>query len=263
MQTAAFTVAQDETHYIRKWVRSHKPHFSRLYILDHDTAGDAADELHDLGRLDDDIHILPVKHDESYDSTWLAQVTRKFQAYLLESYEVVMFSAADEIVVNTNGTLKEYLYDFYDGEPHAVYAAGVEVVHKQAEEPSLDWESPWLAQRSFWYPCRKYTKPVIAKTPVFWRPGWHSASNVPQTDPYVDESLLLVHTHKIDYDYCRSRHRAKTARRWSPEDRNEGPFRHNRVEDPEQLNRWLLSDADNTREYAKLRPIPDQLKGLL
>lgn len=257
MRTAAFTIAQDETRFLSAWAAWHGRYFDDLYVLDHNSRGDSIEVLGDLAVPH---HVCRLHHPRSYDERYLTSVTCKFQQFLLCDYAAVFFSAADELVAFPD---EGYAERFAAGEsPRAVVAAGYEVVHDREHEPAIDFDAALLRQRKWWYPCRRYTKPVLANHSVFWRPGWHRASNVPDRDFDEAGEVRLIHLHRIDYDYCLARHRAKAAREWDPESRNEGVFRHNRVEDPDQLDRWLRCNADDTGSFAELQEIPDEFKEL-
>jgi hypothetical protein len=142
---------------------------------------------------------------------------------------------------------------------------GYEVVHKKDEEPGIPlYATPakLLADRKYWYPCRRYTKPLLANYQVNWQPGWFMATNVPDSQA-PDANLLLIHLHRVDHDMCMAAHREKAARQWNPEDRQDGFFRHNLVDDVEQFNTWMLCNSDRTREAAPLEAIPDEMKEII
>jgi len=257
--TAILTLVQNDTTFTQRWVDYHRQAFDDMYILDHDSQGEAADLLSDIGQTA--ATIIPVHNPHSYDAVWMINVARFFFSAILQSYDAVAFVAIDEFLVPRSGELKTFIQDFVkDGraENWIIRAAGYEVVHHKDQEPPLNWNSiPWLAQRKAWYPCRTYSKPVLAKEPIFWTPGFTNASNVPDR---VTEELLLVHLHRIDYDECLRKHREARAREWKPEMKGEGPYRQNRLEEPEALSRWMLCDSDSTREYAKLEGIPEHVR---
>jgi hypothetical protein len=41
-------------------------------------------------------------------------------------------------------------------------------------EKPIDWEAPVLEQRRFWSPQAKYNKPLLSKSPVRYKPGFHN-----------------------------------------------------------------------------------------
>jgi hypothetical protein len=264
-KTAVFTLVQNDSTFMARWLNYYGTYFDDVFILDHNSVGDALDLLDHARQVR--AEVITVHHEHSYDAAWMAWVVRHFHTFLLQSYDLVGFVAIDEFLVPREGTLGDWLTRFRETkslqsqERWVARAAGYEVVHHRDQEPPLNWEAAtWLTQRKSWYPCQMYSKPVIATEPIFWAPGFSNASNVPDA---VDNELLLVHLHRIDYDQCFQKHREAKAREWAPGARREGPFRQNLVDEPEALGRWILCSSDSSREYAKLELIPESLKNIV
>jgi len=231
--------------------------YADVYVGAHDPVGDHLDAV-DRVRNAHGIEIIGLHHEFSYDREWLPRTVQCLQQLLLQSYSVVIFSAVDEILVPRQGWA-EYLEGLDAG--MVIRAAGYEVVHRRDQEPPLDLSQPWLLQRNWWYPAKRYSKPVIsAGVPIYWRPGFAGADNVPDGQA-ADENLRLLHLHRIDFDICLARHREAVARRWVPGDRRDGPWRYALLEDVSMLEKWILADADDPSRYAALQMIPDDVKG--
>ena len=77
------------------WVRYYEKHFAAedLYVLDHDSTDGSAEAL--AGHC----QIVPVHRAASFDHRWLRGTVEAFQAFLLRSYETVLFTEVDEFVV--------------------------------------------------------------------------------------------------------------------------------------------------------------------
>jgi hypothetical protein len=255
---AVFTITQNETRFLPVWLNRYTQEVPTedIFVLDHQTTGDAADAMIEACQSAGVENILPVVHEQSYDSFWLTLTTRYFQQFLLSSYRAVLFTAVDEIVLPLEGSLVDYATKMTAG-PHV--ATGYEILHFKDEEKAIDWEQPLVAQRQRCYQCRQYSKPLISTAPLYWGAGWFAATNVPAAQE-PDPNLLLLHLHKIDYDECLRSHREKAARTWKPEERNEGVFRHNMVDDAEMLSRWMLANVDDPANYAQPLEIPERLK---
>lgn len=263
---AIFTMVQNETHFLKKWVEYYSAAFlpEDMYILSHDNyAGNPCFDLLEVVAADFGCTIINVSHPWSYDHVWMQQTVQKFQHFLLQSNETVVYTGADQYLVplNEGMTLQNYLssYDEYSRDLYLV-PQGYEVVHGDDESP-LQLSDPWLEQRNYWYKCKTYTRPLITKIPLYWRPMLQGAYNVPEDA--VNEQLALIHMHRVDFNMCLRRHREAAARIWKPEHRQEGPYRHNRVEDPDMLSRWIKCNSDDTKNFAKFEKIPDSVKGAL
>ena len=250
---ACFTIAQDEDIGLRMWLAHYKTYAptAAIYILDHDSRGSYRDELlsaaADYGAI-----VIPVKHGYSFDYAWLTDTVERFMRFLLSSHSAVCFSEIDELVFPTDGTLEDIV-----NKSNAKFfrAAGYGVVHAHPDEPDLDWHAPILRQRKNWYQTKKYSKICLARLPVFFKYGFHEATNVPEAWP-AHEKLLLLHLHQADYKTTLRRHQNNAGRFWSPAFRLNELSLHQRLDNPGDLEKYLLASLDNPVEYAKLEPIP-------
>lgn len=260
MSLALFTIAQDETDSLRLWLTHHRTYAptADLYVLDHDSAGDAALVLQDAQA--DGVTVVPVKHDISFDYDWLARTAEDFAAFLLRSYGAAGFCEVDELLWprpgNDCATLEQVLHwrigPFFRAE-------GWCVVHHHPEEPALQLNRPLLAQRRHWYCSRRYSKICLFRRPVYWKNGFHEAHNVPAAlEP--DPLLMCLHLHQADYALALRRHQRNAGRMWDARFRTSELGAHQRLENPGDLERYLLANLDSPREYAELQDIPAEYK---
>jgi len=256
MSLALFTIVQDETTALELWL-AHAQLYAptaQLYILDHDTRGDGIATLQraqQLGAI-----IVPVRHARSFNYHWLARVVEDFAAFLLRSFLCVGFSEVDELLYPVqHQTLEAYIA----AAPGEFYRAAARcVVHYYPQEANIDWQRPWLAQRTQWYSSARYSKWALMRRPIYYRAGFHDAYNVLPLPP--DESLLLLHTHQADFMTTLARHRKNAGRLWHGASRLNNCGQHQRLDNPEQVKKYLLCDLDNPREYAACTDIPADIK---
>ena len=252
MRQALFTIAQDETDLLPLWVSHHRRAYpgAAIYVLDHDSVGDAAVYLREARKLG--VVVVPVHHAESFDYNWLARTVEAFGAFLLRSHETVGFSEVDELLVPLAPL------ELSVSQPFA-RATGYCVVHQHPAEPDLRWGESILAQRKYWYRSERYSKVAMFQQPVYYRDGFHRAYNVPDTlEPAPD--LLCVHLHLADYQTTLRRHQRNAGRLWAPRARLSPEGIHQRLDDPEKLQRYLLCDLDRPEQYAQLEEIPANIK---
>lgn len=261
---AIFTITQGEMPFLATWLQHNLPQVdasSDIYVLNHDVRGDGRRQLVAM-RDNHCFNVVPVHNRVRFDSHWLTMVTRQFQRFLLNSYHAVLFSAVDELVMPTPESglrLQELAASRLRQDTPFIRCNAFEVVHNRAEEPALIYQQAWLDQRKWWYHTEAYSKCLLSRIPLNWSDAWRTVHNVPRDLP-ITRDLLLVHLHKIDFHLAMERHQLASSQPWSPEERLHGTLRHQLVENPEQLERWILSDADNSERYAELQLIPDSVK---
>lgn len=254
---AMFTITQDEIDLLPVWLRWHQKYApdADFYILNHDSRGDAAEYL---ASLPSNITVLDVHYEVSFDYGWLAGTVNRFMEFLLQSYEIVAFSEVDELLFPWRRELPT-LRAAFGNQDMFVRADGMCLVHHYPEEPDMDWSKPILSQRKHYYRSARYSKVCMAKLPVYWNPGFHTCDNVPE-HLQASMDLMCLHLHQADYRTTLRRHQRNAGRLWSPEFRLSPLALHQRLDNPEELQRYLLCNLDRPEEYAKLYPILPPLK---
>ena len=270
---AIFAIVQNEPVWLPIWVDFYRRHVDpeHLYVLDHDSTGEGAAVLHDL-RARFGIQVVPVHRRESFDHAWLRDTVARFQRFLLASYRAVLFAEVDEIVSPTPGSPSATLTEYSErviGRPEGrrsadyVKCRGYEVVHQPEVEPAIDWKRPLLAQRSKWYESRLYSKTLLSQVPLTWENGFHDLERKRMRRKQVEPDLILVHLHKIDYEFCRARHEEAAKRRWSAADLESGAGRQNRFVDDDELDSFFATTIDDRKSPAPLVDIPEPLKSIV
>ncbi len=249
---AAFTIAQNEPVMLPLWLSYYERYFDPddLYVLDHDS-GDGSTE-----GLEGRCHVVPV-HRDTFDHHWLKSTVELFQAFLLCSYDTVLFAESDEFVLadpHRYTGLDDYIAKL--ARP-AARCAGFNVVH-QPDEPPLRFDAPLLAQRQYWHASLLYSKRLLSRIPLHWSEGFHLEFCAPDDPP--DPELLLVHLHRVDYDTCLARHRAAAARDWKEDDVLRGFGAQNQIVEPSEFEEWFRRgpDIDAPREL-----IPEHIRTVL
>jgi len=257
-----FTIVQDEPAFLPVWSGYYLRHFAPedVFVLDHDSTDPTT--LQVAGRL----NRVPVHRHESFDHDWLRETVARFQSFLLSSYEVVLFAEVDEIVAprpeRFPGGLAEFVDHFRSLGAPVARCTGYEIVHdSRGGEAPLDWSAPILAQRR---QCRRslsYSKPLMARCPLEWTPGFHelAGSSPPLLRPHPD--LLLLHLHRVDYESCFQRTLETAARRWSRVDLEKNRAAQNRITDPDEFERWFHTDFID--DLYGMQPIPASWKGIV
>jgi hypothetical protein len=182
------------------------------------------------------------------------------QHLLLERYDAVLCVDVDEIVAPDPrwGTLGDYL-DGFSGE--IARCRGYEIIHIRDAEPPLDLGRPVMQQRFHWFPNAMYSKPALARVPLQWSPGFHECRGLKQ-EP--DPRLYLIHLHRMDYELCRSRHRARAAAVWNDRALRQSWYYQMRIQDEPEFGRWFYNDTVSGGTVPlHIEPIPRRFRTLM
>lgn len=234
---AAFTIVKDEPVMLPLWLDYYGRYFGPedLYVLDHDSTDGSTDAVSDR------CQVIPIHREIAFDHRWLRDTVEAFQSFLLRSYETVVFAEVDEFLV-ADPRFYRGLGDYIDKlNVPAARCAGFNVIH-QPDEPALRFDAPILAQRALWHASLRYSKRLLARVPLRWTEGFHEELSAPDDPP--DPNLILVHLHRVDYEWCLRRHRASAARRWSEADIARGDGAQNRIADPAVFEEWFRAGPD-------------------
>jgi Glycosyl transferase family 2 len=233
------------------WLRYYSRFFAPpdIYVFDNDST--------DGSTARDGFVRIPARRDR-VDAIWTLQTIQALQHELMRTYDVVLVTDVDEIVVPVPqlGTLGEYL-DRFDEE--WVNCLGYELLHQRDREPPLDQSSPVMSQRSYWFANGAYDKAAVTTVPLQWRAGFHGRADYQYN---LDPDLRLIHLHRMDFDICLERHRSRQDRRWADLDERERWALHNRITDEAEFARWFYEDSCFEGLEIKLEEIPPAWHGV-
>ena len=256
---AVFTISRNESTFLPMWLRYYRRHFepADIYVLDNDSSDGSTEGLRGS------CNVVPVHRDESAEGggasllVWLEGTVEDFQAFLLRSYDAVLFAEVDELIVpdpRTYPDLGAYI-DRLEGP--AACCTGYNVVHYPDEEPPLRYNEPILRQRRYWHLSpRWYSKRVLGRIRLSWSVGFHEEYNAPGVQP--DPGLFLIHLHRVDYEYCLARHRASAGREWPEDDLRFNLSWHQRIAEPAEFRDWFFGGED--LEGTPRQEIPERIR---
>ncbi len=250
---ALLTIVRNESIFLPIWLRYYARFFrpSDIYVLDHGST-DGCTAAEGFVRI-------PVEH-PVVDVLWVRDTVQAHQHRLLQRYDAVLYIDADEIVAPDPhwGTLGEYI-DSFTGE--IARCRGYEMIHMRDVEPSLDLTQPVMEQRFHWFPNPMYNKPALARIPLQWTPGFHECRGLKQ-EP--DSNLYLIHLHRMDYELCRARHRARARAEWDERNVKHGWYYQMRILDEPEFGRWFYGDTVSSGTVPlRIEPIPPRFRTLI
>lgn len=139
-----------------------------------------------------DESIVTVKEDKSInDADWDKWITKDFNNSLpgiLKTYDLVMITDADEIIVPNPEKYKD-LGDYFDRFTGAAVACDGYHIMEMENDPPFDLNKRITDQRHYWIHDHLYDKPVITKIPYKFYMGRHHAIGLIP----VDKDLVMFH----------------------------------------------------------------------
>lgn len=246
---AVFTIAKDESVILPIWLKHYRQTFSDedIYVLDHETK--------DGSTTNTGVNVIPIFNSEAGRHYWLVEQAQKFQAELLEKYEVVIYTDADEIIYsNRDGSLLDALEDFRNSDRQYVNVIGYESVHIMDEEKPLDLSKPIIAQRQKWSREPVYDKPLLTKIPLAYSVGFHQC----QYPVSYGFELYMLHLHRMDYDIMLQRHVWKN-KEWNLADEG-GLGWQNRIHEAEAVKRLMKEGYTGGNSAYTTIPLEHQTK---
>lgn len=264
---AAFTIVQNESYFLDMWVKHYSKTIPKrdLYILDHDSK--TKDSLETIERhKENGVNVEKVHNDFSFDHNWLKGTVQSFQEKLLDSYDVVLFAEADEIIMprpdRHHYGLKPYVMERFKDKNISMLTCLAKLVHHDhPNEPDLDLSRPFFDQRFKWCEDKRrvsYNKCLICKVPLKWDAGFHLlAGGMPS--PPIDHDLFLIHLHYMDYRMCKKRHEEQASRNWSRFDLEHNLGVYNKIFEGEAFEEMFY--PQHLKEL--LTQIPDYMRGTM
>ncbi|MCQ2369141.1 MAG: glycosyltransferase family 2 protein [Paludibacteraceae bacterium] len=194
-RVAVITMARNDENFLNKWVSYYGREFGEdnLYIY-----------------LDGEDQNVPAKAGDSHvtkvpkiggkvvkaEKARLLYLSQRAAELLTNGYDVVIGCDADEFLIidpKAGVSLKEYLSNVeFDT---CLSALGIDMGQHLQEETVIDWDKPFLQQRSYALVCSRYTKPVIVNKPCQWGAGFH---RVKGHNFHIDKNLYLLHFGSFD-----------------------------------------------------------------
>lgn len=249
-KNAVFTMVKNEKWFLPIWLNYYSKFFDEkdIYVIDHASTDDSIAMVKSEYK---DINIITLTY-EPFDDIFKVNELKKLQSELLTKYKCVLFSDPDELVVPINSfNLGEYITNFLNSDNQTIKTNGWEIIQlPKRNEKEIDLTESVLSQRSYWFHSPQYySKVLLSKVPVNWAPGLHVTSNQ-YTD---DESLYLIHLHRIDYDLAYIKNITNSTFK-RPPGMNLG--NHVFITDPIQFHNhfWGMEDSDIIKE------IPNNIK---
>lgn len=207
MKKAVFTMMSHEEVMLPIWLSYYSRYFKGddIYVLTHNSKEEHMRESREKFKFNE----LPRNYGEIFNTSEQLSIVKQFQKELLATYDYVLYTDIDEIVV-PDPDLFTSLSEFIDQcNDDYVYAKGYEVIHNRDLEPALDLsQPPLLQQRKYWAFNINISKPLLSRISLSWINGFHQLEedNTYEKVSYkINPRLYLLHLKRMDWDIAKDR----------------------------------------------------------
>lgn len=188
---AAITMVRGGGHYLGKWVSWYGDQLGRsnLFII-----FDGTDQVPPPCTQGCNIRVVPrVEGNVARGDRGRIRIVSDLAASLLKEYRFVIGTDVDEYLAADPArgiSLADYL-SLLPADLHTCYSAlGCDVVQRLGSEGAMDWDKPFMEQRSFALLSTRYTKACILCRPAEWGSGFH---RVRGSNYHILDGLYLFH----------------------------------------------------------------------
>ena len=260
MTNAVFTIVQDEPVFLPLWLKHYSKFFQpdAIHVINHESTTENYNKILELQK-DHNFVLINVYNKESFNHEWLAKVVGDYQNFLINSYNYVLFCECDEIIIDKSNNLKSYIENL---DKDFVACQGWDIVQPKSE-PVWDKNKPIMGtQRKLWFRNTLWDKPLLSKKDLSWCEGFHTAKklvgdNWDHMEIEVDENLLLLHLHRVDFKYALEKSTLSAKKKWSKRSLELNQAEQNRIDTEPKMRRWFYKDS---RFW---EPIPENLYGII
>lgn len=209
---AVFTVVKNEKYHLPIWLNYYKRNFPNedIYVIDHQSDDGSTDNL--------DVNVVRVINDAVFDHAWLTKTVEEFQQHLLQFYQYVLFTDADELVV-PNPAKYTSLAEYIDRNQRTIVKC-------------LGYE---IFNGTHWYANTVYNKPLLANCPLTWQYGYHDCAQ----GGIIDADLYLLHLKKLNYQVAWEKNVKWSKQKWDETALKQGYSIQNQMDQESKFKEWF------------------------
>lgn len=187
---AAVTMVYNEKVFLPLWLRYYGASCGpeNLYVLDHGS-NDGSTEAH----ASEGWNRIRLPRTE-FDDLARGALIGNFVNGLLEFYETVIFSDADELIVPDPAQYEGLARYCAQLTRPCAFPVALDLVQIDGVEAPLDLSRGILRQRRYGRFASTYCEPLLVRAPIRWGAGFHRSNYKPE----LDANLTLFHLKRMD-----------------------------------------------------------------
>jgi Glycosyl transferase family 2 len=227
MRIAIVTMVYNESINLPIWIRHYARHCpgAALFVVDHGSDDGSTSWLAGVS-------LIPLPR-TPFDDQTRAEAIADLQHALLRYYDVVIYTDCDEMLVADPvkySSLPELLAAV---KSDVIAPTGLMLQQLMDFEPPIDLSRPVLGQRRYAFFGSSMCKPLIARVPLRWAPGFHWCNQAPD----FRADLFQFHLKRMDIGVFMARLKLTRGMDWS--ERALAAFgRHQRTSDADGRKRF-------------------------
>ncbi len=249
---AIFVMTQNEEIFLPIWLKYYSKYFEGddIFVFDHRSTDNSIEKCSQSFKF----RHLRLNYPFSFDHKWFQFVEENTYVKLLESYEYVLFTDVDEILL-ANSEKYTGLDDYINKlQEDRVRCLGYDLINVKDKESIFNVNESVLSQRKYWYRTEMYDKTLLSKIPLKFTIGNHTLSGIRQ--PRQDKDLLLIHLHKLDFEMCWNKNVEKAKLQWNDVDISTERGWQNRITDLAQFEEYFY----NWPKGINIQEIPNDIR---
>ena len=185
---AAITMTRNDAFFLKKWIAYYGAQLGEenLYIF-----FDGEDQRVPNGKFHAVACPKIVAPRAKFDRLRMQFLSQQAQQLFEQGYDLVIGCDTDEFLV-LDPALQQSLADYLSDKPafDSLSALGVDVGQHLLHEFPINWDEPFLQQRSYAVLSSRYTKAVVLAKPLQWGSGFH---RIKGHNFHIDSNLYLFH----------------------------------------------------------------------
>ena len=208
-----FTMVHDQPEFQKIWIEYYSQFNFDLIMLEH-----VLNEKEVETVQEDGYERRKIFNAEFFNFKWMSETTRNLQRQLLKQYDTVIYTDIDELIVPMDGNLEEYCEN-----------------NTNDITKCKGWN---LIDKEYLVASKEMSKPLVTRVPTTWHYGWHRCTEI----CIRDQTLWLIHLHRMDYDLAKKDWESRQLLKWNKESEERGLAWQDHFDTEAEFKKWYYEN---------------------